>query len=184
MTAAVRYFGSFAIPHPMAFSTLNNPTSLSADDADQILVTAKWARLVAILGFVFLGILLLIGTVMSTFLSRLMAMNMALTGGSMPFDPTMFGLFYALIFLIAVIIYFFPTLFLYQYATRTMRALRAGFDPELFSKGIGAQRSFFSYIGILMIILVGLYAIGAIVIGFAMAMMPSMPAVDPSGTGI
>lgn len=168
----------------MAFSTLGSATSLSPDDADQIHATAKWARLVAILGFVFLGILLIVGLTMGSFLGRVLAMNAAMTGQVMPFDPTMIGLLYGVVFLVAVVIYFFPTLFLYQYATRTLRALRGGFDAQQFSQGVGAQRSFFAYIGILMIILVGLYAIGGIFIGIAMAMMPSMPVVDPVQVGM
>lgn len=168
----------------MAFSTLGSSTSLSPDDADQIHSTAKWARLVAILGFVFLGMLLLIGLTMGSFISRILAMNAAMTGQVLPFDPTMLGLLYGVIFLVAVVIYFFPTLFLYQYATRTLRALRSGFDPVQFSKGVGAQRSFFTYIGILMIILVGLYAIAVIFISIALAMMPSLPVADPGQVGM
>ena len=168
----------------MAFSTLGSPTALSPDDADQIHATAKWARLVAILGFVFLGILLLIGLSMGSFMGRVLAMNAAMTGQTMPIDPAMLGLLYGVIFLMAVVIYFFPTLFLYQYATRTLRALRGGFDAAQFSKGVGAQRSFFAYIGILMIIMVGLYAIGGIFVGIAMAMMPSLPAMDPGQVGM
>jgi len=168
----------------MAYSRIGSPTSLSPDDADQIHATAKWARLVAILGFVFLGILLLMGFTMGPFISRVLALNAAMTGQAMPIDPTMLGLLYGVLFLIAVIIYFFPTLFLYQYATRTLRALRGGFDAARFSKGIGAQRSFFAYVGILMIILVGLYAIGGILIGVAIAMMPTLPAVDPGQVGM
>ena len=168
----------------MAFSTLGSPTSLSADDADQIHATAKWAKLAAILGFVLLGIMLIFGAVAGSLVSRAMAMSSALTGQVMPFDPAMLGLFYGLLFLIVVVICFFPTLFLYQYATRTLRALQSGFDPAQFSKGVGAQRSFFAYIGILMIILVGLYAIGGIFVGIAMAMMPSLPAMDPGQVGM
>lgn len=165
----------------MAFSTLGSPTSLSADDADQIHATAKWAKLVAILGFVFLGILLIIGALAGSFMGRAIAMSAAITGQPMPFDPALLGLLYGLIFLVVAIIYFFPTLFLYRYATRTLRALRNGFDPAQFSQGVGAQRSFFAYIGILMIILVGLYAIGGIFAGIAMAMMPSLPGAGQVG---
>ncbi len=168
----------------MAFSTLSNPTSLSPDDADQLQATAKWARLVAILGFVFLGIMLLIGIIMGAFLGRVMAMKAAMTGQVMPFDPAMFGVFYAVIFLVVVVIYFFPTLFLYQYATRTLRALRGGFDAAQFSKGVGAQRSFFTYIGILMIVLVGLYTLGGVIMAIIIAMMPSLPAVAPGQMGL
>lgn len=168
----------------MAFSTLSDPTYLSADDADQIHATAKWAKLVAILGFVLLGIMLIIGAVAGSLVSRAMAMSAAVTGQAMPLDPTMLSLLYGLVFLVVVIIYFFPTLFLYRYATRTLRALRSGFDAAEFSKGVGAQRSFFSYVGILMIILVGLYAIGGIFVGITLAMMPRLPAVDPGQVGM
>ncbi len=165
----------------MAFSTLSSSTSLSPDDADQIHTTAKWARLVAILGFVFLGVLLIVGVLAGWLFYRMMALQAAASGQAPLIDPALFGLLYGLIFLVAVVIYFFPTLFLYQYAQRTLRALQTGFDPAQFSKGVGAQRSFFAYMGVLMIILVGLYTIGGIILCIAVSMVPSLPTLGPEG---
>lgn len=168
----------------MAFSTIGTPSSLSPDDADQLHATAKWARLVAILGFVFLGLLLLMGFTMGPFIARIMAMNAAMTGQPLPMDPTMLGLLYGVLFLVAVIIYFFPTLFLYQYATRTLRALRGGFDAVQYSKSLVAQHSLFTYLGVLMAIVVGLYAIGAVIIGITVCMLPDIPVMDPGQVGM
>lgn len=168
----------------MSFSTIGSPSSLSADDADQLHSTAKWARLVAILGFVFLGLLLLMGFTMGPFLARMMAMNAAMTGQPLPMDPTTLGLLYGVLFLVAVIIYFFPTLFLYQYATRTLRALRGGFDAGQYSKGLAAQHALYTYLGVLMGIIVGLYAIGAVLMGIAVSMMPELPVAAPGQVGM
>lgn len=136
----------------MSFSTLNTPTSLSLADADQIRGTARWARTISILGFILLGILLVFGFSFSTFINRTLAMSTAMTGTPVPFDVSVFGTFYAVIFLVIALIYFFPLLFLYRYATRTLKALKGPFDAASFSAGLGAHRSYYGYIGVLTII--------------------------------
>jgi hypothetical protein len=159
----------------MTFSTLNTHSSLSITDMEELQGTAKWARIVAIIGFVMLGLMLVFGLAFGSFFGKIMAMQSAMSGAQMPFDPSLFGIFYAVLFLVMVMIYFFPTLFLYQYATRTLRSLKNGFDATTFSSGLRAHRSFYSYIGVLMIIVTVLYALMFIFLGIAMAMMPSIP---------
>ncbi len=159
----------------MTFSTLNTHTSLSVTDLDELQGTARWARIVAIIGFVLLGLMLVFGLAFGSFFGKLMAMQSAMSGAQMPFDPSLFGIFYAALFLVMVMIYFFPTLFLYQYATRTLRSLKTGFDATSFSSGLRAHRSFYSYIGVLMIIVTVLYALVFVFLGIAMAMIPAMP---------
>ncbi|MBS1581787.1 MAG: hypothetical protein JST66_06250, partial [Bacteroidetes bacterium] len=111
----------------MSFSTLNTPTALSLADAEEIRGTARWARIIAIIGFVMLGIMLLFGVFFSTFMARVMSMSAAMTGAAVPVDFSMLGMFYTVLFIVIVLIYFFPVLFLYRYATRTLKALRGPF---------------------------------------------------------
>ncbi len=159
----------------MTFSTLNTPSSLSITDLEEIQATAKWARIVAIIGFFILGLMLVFGLAFGSFFGKLMAMQSAMSGAPMPVDPSLFGIFYAVLFMVMVVIYVFPTLFLYQYATRTLRSLKNGFDATTFSSGLRAHRSFYSYVGVLMIIVAVLYTLMFIFMGLAMAMMPAIP---------
>lgn len=159
----------------MAFSTLNTTTELSPADADEIRGTAKWARTLAILGFVMLGFLLVGAIFMGSFFSKLIAtqlsMQASVTGQRPAIDPSMFSALYSVLFALAIVIYFFPTLFLYQYATRTLRSLRADFDPARFSSGLKAHRSFYGYITILTIIVVGLDVVAFLFMGLGMFAM-------------
>lgn len=158
----------------MSFSTLNTPTALSLADAEEIRGTARWARIIAIIGFVMLGIMLLFGVFFSTFMARVMSMSAAMTGAAVPVDFSMLGMFYTVLFIVIVLIYFFPVLFLYRYATRTLKALRGPFDAAAFSAGLGAHRSFYGYIGVLTIISLVLNGIGLIfllIAGLAMGRM-------------
>lgn len=160
----------------MAFTALNTPTSLSPADLTEVEGTARWARLAAILGFVFLGLMLLFGVLFSSMMGRMLAVQALMTGQPLPFDPTVIGVAYLLLILFICVIYFFPTLFLYQYATRTLRAVRGGFNADGFSRGLQAHRSFYAYMGILMIILGVLYALAFALMAVAFAAMPAIPA--------
>ncbi len=159
----------------MTFSTLNNPTQLSPADADQIRGTAKWARFLAIVGFIMLGLMVVFGAFMGSFLGKIMAMQSQMTGNAMPFDTSMLGTIYLVIFLISAVIYFFPTLFLYQYASRTLKALRGPFDADSFSSALQAHRSFYGYIGVLMIVVLCLYVMGGVGMAIAFAAMGHLP---------
>lgn len=163
----------------MAFTTLTSPTELSLEDAEQIRATAKWARLVAILGFTLIGLLLLFGAFLSFYLSRLFTLQAAMTGQALPMDPTMMGILYMVILLVLSVVYFFPTLFLFQYASRTLRAFRNGFDAAQFSAGLRAHRSMYGYVTILLAILTALYLIIGVVMGIGFAFLPQMPAGAP-----
>lgn len=155
----------------MSFSVLNTPSQLSLADADEVRGTARWARTIAIIGFVMLGMMLLFGLFFGTFLGRMMDLSARMSGQAMPFDPSILGVVYMVVFLVLAVIYFFPTLFLYRYATRTLKALTGPFDPASFSAGLAAHRSFYGYVGVLVIIgavFNGLGLLGALVAGLTM----------------
>jgi hypothetical protein len=77
-------------------------------------------------------------------------------------------------FLLIGALYFVPTLLLYQFATRTLRALGPTFDPLTFTNGLHAHRRLYKFMGILMIIVLSLYGIGFLImlaVGGMAAMM-------------
>lgn len=166
----------------MAFSTLNTPSSLSSTDLVEVEGTARWARLLAITGFALLGLMLVFSIVFGRMLGQLLALQAMMTGQALPFEPSMIGIVYAIIMLFVCVLYFFPTLFLYQYATRTLRAVRGGFDPAGFSRGLQAHRSFYAYMGILMIIVGVLNALAFAALAIAFASMPTLPPGMEMGT--
>ena len=90
----------------MAFTTLTSPTELSLEDAEQIRGTAKWARVVAILGFALIGLVLLFGAVLSFYMSRMLTLQAAMTGQPPPMDPTLMAVLYAVVMLVVGFISF------------------------------------------------------------------------------
>jgi hypothetical protein len=119
----------------------------------------KWTKFLSILGFVFVGLMailgLFMGTVMSTF--------SGLAGNSLPFPSA----FFTVIYLIFALIYFFPVLYLYQFSSYLGKAL-ASKDGESLTAAFRKLNSHYKYIGIIAIIIMGLYGlilVGGIIVG-------------------
>jgi hypothetical protein len=100
-------------------------------------------------GFVFLGIMVLMGFSMGALMSMFSTEDMMI-----PFSPALFGFIY----LIFAIIYFFPLLYLYQFASRAQRAARDMDSMEL-TGSLMKLNAHFRYVSILVIILLCLYAL-------------------------
>ncbi|MBK8612354.1 MAG: hypothetical protein IPN85_02525 [Flavobacteriales bacterium] len=134
-------------------------THLSVQDADSLRKTAKWARFLAIVGFVMIGLMVLAGFSMGAFLGRMASMQSEMLGTPMPFDVGAIGTMYTVIFLLVGALYFVPTLLLFQFATRTLRSLAGSFDPITFTSGLESHRRLYKFMGILMIIVLSIYAL-------------------------
>ncbi|MCL6523699.1 MAG: hypothetical protein K6T34_03460 [Thermoflavifilum sp.] len=131
---------------------------ISLDESALMLLkgAASWAKFLAIVGFVFIGIMLISMLSASYLFNRFMLM------------PGLSG-FYVLIYLIIAIIYFFPMWFLFRFAVKTQRAIDMHQSQEL-TLAFTYLKSFYQYLGILTIITIALYVIMMIgmIIGFQM----------------
>ncbi|WP_448702008.1 hypothetical protein ACFGVR_06975 [Mucilaginibacter sp. AW1-3] len=118
---------------------------------------AKWAKFLAIVGFVFTGLIAIsafsVGAIMSS-VAQFTPMGAALTAMS-----TML----TIIYLIIAAVLFMINLFLYQFATRAIRAIESS-DSGLMDGGMHRLQSFFKAMGIIMIIYLALIVL---IIGFA-----------------
>jgi len=131
--------------------------------------TARWARFFAILGFIMCGLIVLLGFFYTTILA---VFSRAGNGGVSPVETggivgVMGG---AMIFfcLLVAALYFFPCLYLYNFASRMQAALRAN-DQEKLTNAFKNLKSYFRYIGILTIIVLGLYLLIFIIGGIGAA---------------
>lgn len=113
--------------------------------------TAKWARFLSILGFIGIGLIVLLAFFIGAF------MNM-MGGGSLPFPPAIFSFLYLLV----AALYFFPVLYLFRFANYTRQALRTG-DQATLDDAFSNIKSHYKFIGILAAVFVGLYVLGFIV---------------------
>ena len=138
-------------------SQLNMDAELS-DLARQYLVEAsKWAKFLAIVGFILCGLIVIgaifmwIATAAAGALSSMDASSpLGIYGGAM-------GSVISLIYLAMGLLYFMPSLYMYRFATKTRTGIDA-FSSEQLTEGMMNLKSLFKFMGITTIIVMGLYA--------------------------
>jgi len=113
--------------------------------------TSKWANFLSIIGFVMLGLMVIVSFVM-------IAMTASILGAE--------ALGIGVMYLFMVALYFFPTLYLFKFA----RKIKAGIlstSQEDMTQGFENLKKLFKFMGILMIVLLGFYALVLLISLFA-----------------
>jgi hypothetical protein len=124
----------------------------------------KWTMFHAILGFIVLGLFILIGVIAGTFLS---AFSTVKTGSEIT-DLSIL----VIIFLLAVA-YFFPVFFLFRFSKYSAHAIHE-LSKEHFHKGIKNLKAYFIYLGVIIIIFLLLYVVVLIVSGTSLGIPKGM----------
>ena len=113
---------------------------------------AKWSKFLAIVGFVMIGILLLAivfaGSTMATLMS----------GTAYGDAGGIVGVIYISVVGAMMLIYFFPCLYLFRFATKMQVALRNN-DQDTLNASFENLKSCFKFMGIFMIIVLSIYAL-------------------------
>jgi hypothetical protein len=110
----------------------------------------RWTKFLAILGFVFLGLMVVGGLAVAVYLSN---MNLG-----RQFDNMGGSIGIALLYILISLVYFYPTYALLKYSTSMKQAL-AMRDKTKFSAAITYLKNMFKYIGITMILFLALYGV-------------------------
>lgn len=134
--------------------------SISQTSVGYLEETGKWARFLAILGFVYIGFIVLIGIFWGTFASLLPGSAAGNLGGGM-------SLLVSVFYLLAGLLYFMPAFYLFKFAQKILFAVRTGNNAEL-DEAFSKHKSFYKFFGILAIILLSIYVmilLAAIVVG-------------------
>jgi hypothetical protein len=118
----------------------------------------------AIIGFIFLGLFIIIGLIAGTFLT---AFNSGEKGLGVPES-----LMFVPVLLLAAI-FFFPILFLFRFSKHTSHAIQ-NLDKLRLHKAIKNLKYYFAYIGILLIIILSLYIVVLIVAGSSLAFLKGL----------
>jgi hypothetical protein len=124
----------------------------------------KWAMFLAIIGFIFLGLMLVIGLIAGTFLKTFSS------------GENSFGISDSLIFIPIILIgvvYFFPVLFLFRFSKYISKAIHT-LDKLEFHKAIKNLKYYFAYIGIVLIIILSIYLVILIVAGSSVAFLKGL----------
>ncbi|MDP4761051.1 MAG: DUF5362 family protein [Crocinitomicaceae bacterium] len=130
-----------------------NATSLKLTENSLVFMreTVKWAKFLAICSFVGLGLMVLVGVVF-------LFLSVSAPGpAEMKISTSAVGIFYILI----AVLYFFPAIYLYRFAIASAEAINTLNDDTL-EEGLENLKSLFRFTGILMIIVLSLYAVGFI----------------------
>jgi hypothetical protein len=110
--------------------------------------TRKWANFLAIVGFIFSGLILLMAIGIGFIFSKLPGME------QLPFMPGFIGIFYVII----GVINFIAALFLFRFAVNLKNAIK-GKDENKFLPAFNNLDKLFQLIGVLTIIMLALYVL-------------------------
>ena len=122
---------------------------------------AKWAKLLSIIGFIGIGLMVIAGLFAGSMLASMSSMG----GG-----PAMGGGFFTVIYLLVAALYFFPILYLYQFATGAQKALASGSESDI-EMAFDSLRKHYRFLGILMIVILSIYALAFVIGLIGMAAM-------------
>ena len=126
--------------------------------------TSRWGFFLAIMGFIFIGLLILGGFFAGSYLSSLSQM----TGARTPFPGFLLGMIYV----VMGVLYIFPTYYLYQFS-RKMKIAIATTDSGVLESALENQKSLYKFMGILVIVILAVYiVIGGIALIAMFAMRP------------
>lgn len=116
--------------------------------------TAKWAKFLSIIGFIGIGFLVIFALVMFAMGGSLAASGMGAMGGI----GAMGGVFGGVLYLLFAMLYFFPIMYLFKFSSSILNAFQNN-NTEQLTKGFEYLKSHYKFVGILMAILIGLYAL-------------------------
>jgi uncharacterized membrane protein len=136
----------------------NKEMQITAADRENLKIAATWARVIAIVYFICLGLCAVF------MLFALLAVGFAGVMSGMPQMPgamsTVYTIWLALL-LVLTIVMFLPTLYLYRFAGKTLDAIEQNNETEM-SASLVNLRKYFKLMGILTIVYMALgFVMGA-----------------------
>ncbi|MDT7832008.1 DUF5362 family protein [Flavobacteriaceae bacterium S356] len=125
--------------------TLNNQTLAFLREI------AKWTNFLAIVGFIGIGLVVL----MALFGGAFLASAASEFGGG---TEAVGGAFFTIIYLLVALLYFFPVYYLFKFS-RNMKASLQSKDESALTKAFEYMKSHYKFVGILTIIMLSFYAL-------------------------
>jgi len=127
-------------------------------------VTRKWTTFLSVLGFIFLGLIIVAGLATSLFLTTFKSQqaNLGIPEWLM-----------IVVFIVIGILYFFPIFFLFRFSRNTRDGIH-NHDPEKLTKGFRNLRLYFAYLGIMVILVLTVYFMLLIFAGASISFLKGM----------
>lgn len=121
---------------------------INSASREHLLVTAKWAKFIAIVAFIMQGI------------SVFSIVTGLILGASIVGQAELGGVAISIIISLAVVVlYFFPTYYLYKFAIKMIDGLSYKNSGSIIEEGFENLKSSFKFMGILMIVVLSFYAL-------------------------
>ena len=140
----------------------SNPLVITNEAYKSLLSSSKWAKFLAIIGFIGIGLTVVFGLLTSISMSTMIE--------KVPSDNPLFyinGGFIAVIYLVTGFAFLFPLIALYKYASKINRGLQVR-DQLTIDSAFDNLRKFFKYYGILIIVFLSIYLILFLVLIFTL----------------
>jgi hypothetical protein len=128
----------------------------------------KWAKFLAIMGFIGIGLMVIGGIIMGIAMSFVSG----ITQSPMAVLPSGF---FVILYLVMALIYFFPVNFLYRFSVKLGASLATGNEEEL-SAAFMNLKSLFKFMGILIIV-----TYSFVILGFIFSIFAAMFGLTHSG---
>lgn len=109
-----------------------------------LLETAKWATFLSIIGFFTIGLMVIGSFYIGTFLSQAPENNLGISAQFLSF-----------FYLIFAGIYFIPVYFLFQFGSKTKKALQNN-DTDVLTFGLKKLKSHYKFLGIVTVIMLSI----------------------------
>jgi len=138
--------------------------------------TRKWTMFFAILGFIVIGLMIIGGFAAGALMKSMSGLKDIEGMEGMEAAGAAAGVAQVLllvIILIFAVIYFFPLFFLFRFSTHTSNAIKT-LDRNELGKAFRYMKSYWLYIGVLVIILLAIYLIIFLVAGSSLALLSGL----------
>ncbi len=126
----------------------NEKLKISNSIKENLIITAKWARFLAVIGFIFVGIL------------GIASLFLIVTSLASGYGPLIFISF---VYIILTVVMLFPALYLIRFAMATEKGLGSNKQGE-FDYAIENMKSLFKFTGIYTIVMIALYIVYVIIL--------------------
>lgn len=134
---------------------LNNDLQVTPQAQSYLTESAKWGKFLAIMGFIFCGLMVILAFLIPELMSQFPQNNPS--GVSFSSSPFMkVGM--TLLYLILAVLLFFPCLYLYKFSVKMQVATR-NVSQENFDESLMNLKSMFKFYGIFTIIILSFYAL-------------------------
>ena len=115
--------------------------------------SAKWGKFLAIMGFVFCGIMIVIAFFIPVFLTQLPPYNTMSSEINSGMKVTM-----TILYLLLALLFFFPCFYLYKFSVKMQSAVRVT-SQENFDESLLNLKSMLKFYGIFTVIILSFYAL-------------------------